>query len=1107
MDVLAGTREQGHHTPAKNETQTNTPLTPKSKGKNNTKADEQPAGSQSSSKTAKKAKSQKRKNSQLSTPTRKEKTSTSERGVSQSPTDEGGTEEVRSKGSQASSSMTQGNKTKEEEIGQEKHATHRAQSIQQPAEDKVDHVEARHKEHVTPKAQYRKQQIKTSKEEKTGQEEQVTPKAKPLKHQTGRRGSGKKNEQRLTEASPFTDTGLGDASALSSSPENLVKAASDASHHQQLVSKGSPTKKPKKQGTVPKPRQSRTEVAIPVVPEVKEHPEGTTMMHNRSLSLVDTNPDAWPALLKSPVAPSSLVAGPSQYVSISQSYRTSPTVETPKKNHTEKSFEISQSTESNTDDKVMARIQEKPGVAQSPSALLPKIETQDDSDRGNEKMVDMSKISQISSPNTAELELLSPATLVATSVSSVSPTNDQVDWAEEGEKQEDEVQPRTTALDEPKEAAVYAPKENVLVSYGMADHVDGSDSKESEVYTQTLSLSSTPEPRQSEESYQGLLSRPSYFAMAKAEIPRHALPADAVISKQVSLSTMAIKEEVLGEGAAKSIKKEKDELSEPAKSTFEDAFESMGCSRTNRKPLTIEPTPWIPPSSSTVAHTGLESDIPVSGKSKLRQDAIIKSSTLSIPSPPISTHMKKQKARTPIKEKFAKEPKVVKDTHVKASNIETSVSLDSRQDNDETKASPKEPSAIVPVSTKDGEVAARSNSETLPVDGPKDPSVHDPDLVSSSADEIRTYPSIDKANAVEDLFVPAPRQHRFQIISISLPTQSIQEIINPEIRPAPLQITAPESPASTTTTTKKNNKKAKKKSKSRQTSSSEIPTTPPPVKMLEAFRPLTPPEDVPVPNSDDDESFPQLESSTKERPSTPSLKALVNEQEASRPPTPPKDLATLSSDIGEQFLTSELSTEASTLKGSPEGSHKGSLQGSSKGSPKGKSKVAQNENVPGDVPKPFSEMVAEYYEDKAEHYAPELDEKLESMKAAGASPLLTSSDILKHAHSTFELPGPALAPTGYPPPTPYFELSESSMEQHHATLGMSLRSNQHPAHKRHESENMSEYSTTSSVKQRKLFSEVVTSPGKSVESSEKGQKTSNVSLETMHSSSLSDRES
>lgn len=1101
MDFVDGTREPGHPTPAKNENQTNAPLTPTSRGKYNTNATEQPVGSQNSSKTGKKGKSQKRKPSQLpsdSTPTRKERTSTSERGVSQSLMDEGGIEEARSTGSRTSSSMTQGNKTKEEEMGQEKHATYEAQSNQQQTENKVDHEETKRKEHTTPKAQFRKQQKKTSKEEKTGHEDPVTPKAKPQKHQTGRRGSGRKNEQIVPEASPLTDTGLGAASALSSSPENTTKAASDANHHQQLVSNGSPTKKPKKQGTVPKPKQNRT--PVPAVPKFKEYPEGTTTMNKPPLNLVNTNPDAWPAL-KSPIAPSSLVAIPFQSVPISQSYRTSPTSETSKKQHKEKSIQASRSTENNTEDKVMARMQGKIEVTRSPSALLPQIETQDVSDRGDERMMNMSKTSQISSPNTAELEPISPATLVATSVSSVSPTDRHVDWAEEGEKHKDEVYLQTTALEEPKKLHVHAVEENVLVSYAKADQVDASHPREHEVYTQTPDLSGIPESRQSGDSCHELPPKPSYSDVLEAEVPRNAWPADAVTFVQTSSSTMAIKDGDLGKGVAKNTTKVEDEPSEPAKSTFKGSFDSTIFPRTNRKPLTIEPTPWIPPLPSIAAHTALESNTPLSGKPKLRIDANIKSSSLSIPSPPISTHMKKQKARTPTKEKFAKEPKVVKYTHVKASNIETPLPIDSKEDSVEMKAPTEESSAFSLVSTKDREVAVRSSSEWPPVNGPKDPSAHESGLISSSADEIRTYPSIDQANAVEDLFVPAPRQHRYQIISISLPTQSIQEIIHPEIRSAPLQMTAPESPAATTTATKKNNKKSRKKTKSRQTSASDIPVTPPPVKILEAFRPLTPPEDVPAPESDDDESVLRSASSTKGCTSTPSLKAQVNEQEASRPPTPPKDLLILKSDNGEQVLTSELSTEAPTLRESPEGSHRGSPEGgpkgNPKGSPKGKCKVTQDENVQADVPKTFSEMVAEYYEDKAEHYTPELEEKLENMKEAGASSLLTSFDILDRARSTFELPGPALAPTGYPPPASYYELSESSIEQHHATLGMSPRSNQHLTHKRHESENMSEYSTTSSVKQRKLFSEVVTSPGK--RDSEKGQKTSNVSLETMHS--------
>lgn len=255
---------------------------------------------------------------------------------------------------------------------------------------------------------------------------------------------------------------------------------------------------------------------------------------------------------------------------------------------------------------------------------------------------------------------------------------------------------------------------------------------------------------------------------------------------------------------------------------------------------------------------------------------------------------------------------------------------------------------------------------------------------------------------------------------------------------------------------------------------------PPPVKMIEAFRPLTPPEDVPAPKSDD-EKFPTLESSTKEGPGTPSLEASLNEQGVSRPPTPPKDLAPLNPDNEKQAVTSEASTEVSTLKGSPEGS------------PKGKPKVTQDEKVQANVPKTFFDMVAEYHKDKADHYTPELVEKLEKMKAMGAAPMLNTSDTLESAKSTVELPGPALAPTGSAPPVPYFELSESTMEQHQATLGMSPRSKQYPGHKRYESENMSEYSTTSSVRQKKLFSEVVTSPGK------KGGKASNVSLETLRS--------
>ncbi|KAL9099487.1 MAG: hypothetical protein Q9187_009492, partial [Circinaria calcarea] len=187
----------------------------------------------------------------------------------------------------------------------------------------------------------------------------------------------------------------------------------------------------------------------------------------------------------------------------------------------------------------------------------------------------------------------------------------------------------------------------------------------------------------------------------------------------------------------------------------------------------------------------------------------------------------------------------------------------------------------------------------------------------------------------------------------------------------------------------------------------------------------------------------------------------------------------LNSDNEKQAVTSEASTEVSTLKGSPEGSPKGTL--------KGKYKVTQDEKAQANVPETFSDLVAEYRKDKADHYKPELVEKLKKMKATGAAPMLNNCDTLERAKSTGELPGPALVPMGSAPPVPYFELSESTMEKHQAILGMSPpRSKQHPVHKRYESENMSEYSTTSSVRQKKLFSEVVTSPGK------KGGKTSNI---------------
>ncbi|KAL9116997.1 MAG: hypothetical protein Q9187_006471, partial [Circinaria calcarea] len=934
-DFVNGTREQEHQVPREHESQTNAPLTPKFRGEDNVQAAEELDGNHSSFKTAKKGQSKKRKPSQLSnesTPTCKGKNLTPERGVSQPLKDGNGFGSVYGRDSQDPMSLTESkqtnDKTEGKKTGQERHATPKAESHKQQIEAEVKMAEIGREEHATPKTQTRKQPTR-DREEKTRHEKQVTPKSKPQKHQASRRGSGKKNESTVVDESPIDAVGLGDAFAVSRSPENLSRTSSVANYHQQLVSNGSPTKKPKKQGTLPKPKQNHTQVAITVISPVEGLPEDTTRMQTSSFDPLDTHPDAWPALIKSPVAPSTLVAVPLQSSLVGLSRRASPIKETPKKQNTENSLEPTKQTNIKAKDAARAQTQEKFDVVQSPSVLLPNMETQSVSHQVSEKETQTgeyqrlkSTTSQISSQYAAELEPLSPITLVAISVSSVSPVDGQVSWAKEGEKQDDMVHPGTSALDATKKLDFNEPEESALASHVKKEQVDVSDSEEDHVYIPTSDISGIPKSSHPGSPHQELPTKSSYSALAKAETPRDTLPAVTIKSKLVASSISSVKEGDLEEGFAKKTMENEDEPLELVKMTLEDSPKSIS-PRANRKALTIEPTPWVPSSSSPSAHLASELNMPLGPKTKLRQDTNIKSCSLSIPSPPISTHMKKQRARTPTKERFAKEPKATKDTHVKASNIETSLSRDLKEGDAITIASTRESSAFAPVSARDGEVAARSDSEKPPISGTTELSVHDSDRNSPSTDEIRIYPSIDKANAVEDLFVPAPHQHRFQIISISLPTQSIEESISQEIRSAPLQITAPESPP-TTTTTKKNHKKSKKKSKSRQTSS-EISMTPPPVKIIEAFRPLTPPEDVPVPKSDD-EKFPTLEPCPKESPSTPSLKALLNEQGVSRPPTPPKDLAPLNSDNEKQAVTSEASTEVSTLKGSPEGSPKGTLK-------------------------------------------------------------------------------------------------------------------------------------------------------------------------------------